>query len=365
MNNRICEGCGSLLQSKKSSLPGYIPPQTMTKETLLCQRCFRIRHYGEVTKVEQDPELYTRILDGIGDTRGLVVLVVDLFDFSGSWIPGLHRRIGENPLLVVGNKLDLFPRSTRQGRLREWVRSSTKEMGFDPVDVIVCSAAKGWQVDRVMEAIEKYRRGQDVYIVGTTNVGKSTLINRMIHDAGGDLPTITTSPYPGTTLDVIQIPLEDGRTMTDTPGIVRKDRLIEWVTPKDLRAITPRDTLRPKVYQLQAGQTLFFGGFARLDFVKGDRQSFVCYLANNLRIHRTKLEQADPLWEKHRGGLLSPPKDWQQLPPWKRHVFHLDGQEKKDLVVAGLGWVAGGMARGEVVLWAPEGIDVGLRDAII
>ena len=31
-----------------------------------------------------------------------------------------------------------------------------------------------------MEMIEKYRKGRDVYIVGCTNVGKSTLVNRII-----------------------------------------------------------------------------------------------------------------------------------------------------------------------------------------
>ena len=365
MGNRTCEGCGSQLQMDDPSRPGYLPPKAFSKETMLCQRCFRIRHYGDVTPVAHDPEVYARILDDVGEAEGLVVLVVDLFDFSGSWIPGLHRRIGRNPLLLVANKLDLFPASTRKGRLREWVRRSSREMGIEPVDVLLCSAAKGWQIDQVMASIERHRRGQDVYIIGTTNVGKSTLVNRIIQDAGGGGGRITTSPYPGTTLDRIQIPLDDGRAIIDTPGIVRKDRLIEWVSPKDLRAISPKVTLRPKVYQLNEKQTLFFGGFARFDFVQGPRQSFVFYVANELSLHRTKLEKADAVWASHRGGLLSPPEDWSQLPKWKRHVFHFSGQQKEDLVVAGLGWVTGGTERAEVILWAPEGIQIELRPAVI
>ena len=56
-------------------------------------------------------------------------------------------------------------------------------------------------------AIEEYREGKDVYIVGCTNVGKSTFINRIIKEVTGEGDVITTSHFPGTTLDMIEIPL--------------------------------------------------------------------------------------------------------------------------------------------------------------
>jgi 30S ribosome assembly GTPase len=297
-------------------------------------------------------------------TDSLVVLVVDLFDFAGSWIPGLHRRIGRNPLLLIANKIDLFPKATNWGRLKEWVAHSTKEMGVRPVDVVLCSAAKGWKMNEALEAIEYHRQGRDVYIVGTTNVGKSTFINRLLAEAGKNV-MITTSPYPGTTLDAIRIPLSDGKAIIDTPGIVRKDRVSEWVDPKELKIVVPAATLRPKVYQLNDRQTLFFGGFARFDYVRGVKQSFVCYMSNRLYIHRTKLEQADQILAKHRGQLLSPPRDPSMLPLFKKHVISLPGGEKQDVVISGLGWVAGGKEKAVIEVWAPEGILVSTRPAII
>lgn len=361
-----CEGCGVVIQTEDPARKGYVPPSTLERENILCQRCFRIRNYGEMESIQQNPDDYLRILGEIAQTDSLVVQVIDLFDFTGSWISGIHRHIGNNRLLLLANKIDLFPRTTKWGRLREWVLQSANEYGVHPVDVIFCSAAKGERIDQAVSSIDRYRQGRDVYIVGTTNVGKSTFINRLIRDLGGiNEDVITTSPYPGTTLDVIRIPLDDGKAIIDTPGIVRKDRLSEWVDPKELKVVVPQATLKPKVYQLNERQTLFIGGLARFDFISGSRQSFVCYFSNRLYLHRTKQEQADHFQEKQRGGLLVPPADPNRLPTWKKHVFHLDGKEKQDIVISGLGWITCGQERAKIEVWVPQGIQVLTRTAVI
>src|SRR5690606_2806779 len=170
-------------------------------------------------------------------------------------------------------------------------------------------------LDEVVEAIDKQRQGRDVYVVGTANVGKSTLINRLLKEFGDGEESITTSPYPGTTLDTIHIPLDDGKEIVDMPGILRRDRMSEWVDPKELKTIIPDQEIKPKVYQLNEGQTLFVGGLARMDYIEGKRQAFVCSVANSLYIHRTKFEKAEEIWVKLRGGLLIPPEEPDSLPP--------------------------------------------------
>ncbi|OYD07851.1 ribosome biogenesis GTPase YqeH [Paludifilum halophilum] len=360
-----CEGCGVTLQTVDPDKPGYVPASALERENVICRRCFRIRHYNEIATVEHDSDAYLSLLAEIAKTKALVVQVVDLFDIAGSWIPGIHRHIGGNPLLILANKVDLFPQSVKRQRLKEWVDRMAKELGVKPVDVVLTSAAKGFRLREVADAIERYRDGEDVFIVGTANVGKSTLINRLVQRFGAGDDAVTTSPYPGTTLDAISIPLEGGQRIVDMPGIIRKDRISEWIPPRELSAAIPDSEVKPKVYQLNEGQTLFFGGLARFDFVTGPKQPFVCYAANSLYIHRTKREKADEMWERHRGGLLSPPSDPSLLPPMKRHTFHLKGETKQDLVVSGLGWVTTGSQKSIVDVWAPEGVQVHLRPAII
>lgn len=362
---RSCIGCGIKLQTTNSKGIGYVPKQALERENIMCQRCFRIRHYGDLESVELDPHIYLNMVDQIATRESLVVQIVDLFDFNGSWIPGLIRRIGNNPLLLIGNKLDLFPKETNWARLKDWVSRSVKEWGMKPVKVVLCSAAKGLKMPEVMEAIESHRQGRDVFIVGTTNAGKSTFVNRLLLEEGGAANQITTSPYPGTTLDMIRIPLEDGKAIYDTPGIVRKDRISEWLEAKELKEVIPQSTLRPRVYQLNERQTLFFGGLIRMDYIQGSRQSFVCYVSNRLYMHRTKWEHADAFAKKHRGDLLSPPKNPEKIPPWEKHVIPLSGKEKQDIVISGLGWIATGKEKGRVEIWAPKGIEVSLRPSII
>lgn len=71
----------------------------------------------------------------------------------------------------------------------------------------------------MIEKIEKLRRGRDVYVVGVTNVGKSTLINAIIKEITGEKDIITTSRFLELTLDKIEIPIDDGSYIFDTPGL--------------------------------------------------------------------------------------------------------------------------------------------------
>lgn len=362
---RYCTGCGVPIQTENPKRSGYVPEKALDREHLVCMRCYRIRHYNEVRETELTADDYRAVLQQISDIDVLVVQVVDIIDLEGSWLRGMPRYIGKNSLLLVANKVDLLPKSTNLEKLEKWLRHSLKEWGVKPVDVVLCSVKKDINLDTVVEKMERYRDGRDVYIVGATNVGKSSLINRLLHNYGdGDGDEITTSFYPGTTLSTIHIPLEDDREIVDTPGIVNKDRLSEHVSSVDLRVIVPQQELRPKVYQLNAGQTLFFAGLARIDFKRGPRQPFVCYMAKDLYIHRTKTERADDLYAEHVGELLSPPSEKGELPPFFKRSYHIKG-EKTDVVIAGLGWVTCRGDAADLDVYAPKGVAVSLRPAII
>jgi 30S ribosome assembly GTPase len=338
-----------------------MPEVVKTKENIYCQRCYRIRHYNELDPVIQDSDSYLKILGQIASTNSLVVQIIDLFDVAGSWIPGIHRHIGNNQLLIFGNKIDLFPQSVKVGKLKEWVQGYAKELGVRALDVVIGSAAKQDRLTEVRQAIERYRKGRDVYIVGVTNVGKSTFLNYLL-----EKPIITTSPYPGTTLDVIHIPLDDERHIVDTPGIVKENRLSEWISPPDLGKVMPKSRLNPKTYQLNSGQTIFLAGLARFDYVEGDRQAFTCYCSNQLYLHRTKREQADAFYDKHVGGMLQPPSELGKIPPFTKHQMVLKGKVRQDVVISGLGWIACGKERGIIIdVFAPKGIEVTLRNSII
>ncbi len=369
MEELKCIGCGATIQTTDPKEIGYTPKSSiekMDRQLIYCQRCFKLKHYNEVQDVSLTSDDFLKILQKVGESDALVINIVDIFDFSGSMVAGISRHINGNDILLVGNKVDLLPKSVNKTKLNHWMRRSLKEMGLKPLDVALVSAAKGLGIDELMKMIEKYRKGRDVYIVGCTNVGKSTLVNRIIKRFTEEREDIiTTSHFPGTTLDIIEIPLDEKTAIIDTPGIINEHQLAHYVSPKVLKEMTPKKEIKAGVYQLNDQQTLFIGGLARMDFVKGERTSFITHFSNALHIHRTKLEKADHLWQTQAGNVLKPiVENAEGIAPMEKHVYHI-GNEKTDLVISGLGWITLMGAGQEIVIQAPKGVGVLVRPSLI
>ncbi|MBU8879469.1 ribosome biogenesis GTPase YqeH [Bacillus sp. FJAT-29790] len=361
-----CIGCGVKIQTEDPATLGYAPKSALEKETIICQRCFRLKNYNEVQDVNLTDDDFLKILNEIGKSDALIVKIVDIFDFNGSWLPGLHRFVGNNKILLVGNKVDLLPKSVKPNKLINWMKQEAKGLGLKPEEVFLVSAAKGQFINEVAEAIDEYREGKDVYVVGCTNVGKSTFINRILKEVTGEGDVITTSHFPGTTLDIIEIPLSDGKALVDTPGIINHHQMAHFVDKRDLKVITPKKEIKPKVFQLNEGQTLYFGGLARFDYLTGGRRSFVCHFSNELNIHRTKLEKADELYENHAGELLTPPRKEQMetFPELVKHEFSIK-EGKTDIVFSGLGWITVNEPGAKVAAYVPRGVHALVRKSLI
>ena len=383
MEDLYCIGCGAKIQTEDKNALGFLPAGALKKkiaerdqmeavqagdegseasiktEDLYCQRCFRLRHYNEIAPTSLTDADFLRLLKEIGQHDALIVNVVDIFDFNGSLIPNLHKLTGGNDLLMVANKRDVLPKSLKVGKLTAWLRELAASRSLKPKDILVTSAQNKDDVAELMEAIEYYRRGRDVYVVGVTNVGKSTLINAIIKSASGSEDVITTSRFPGTTLDKIEIPLDEDSALIDTPGIIHRGQMAHYLEPEDLKYVSPRKEIKPKTYQLNPEQTLFFGGLARFDFISGERQGMTAYFDNEINVHRTKLEGATEFYEKHKGELLAPALVGAKL---VRREFKIT--DKSDIVFSGLGWVRVPQ-KAVVAAWVPEGVDVVVRKALI
>lgn len=362
-----CIGCGTKIQTTNKDQLGYTPQSALDKGLekgeVYCQRCFRLRHYNEIAPVLLTDDDFLRLLSQIRDDDALIVYVVDMFDFNGSMIPGIHRFVGDNPVLLVGNKEDIFPKSLKRNKMKEWLKQQANLQGIRPVDVLLTSAKNLDEIEILLNTIEKYRKNRNAYVVGVTNVGKSTLINQIIRINNGTQNLITTSRFPGTTLDKIEIPFEDGKMLIDTPGIVHEDQMAHVLTGKDLKYVSPQKTIKPKTFQLDDQQTLFFGGLGRFDYLSG-HGAVSTYFENNLMIHRTKLSNAENFYTKHVGELLTPPdkEGLKNLPELQRHEFHLN--EKSDVVIEGLGWLTV-PSHSTIAIWAPKGISTVVRRPLV
>ena len=221
------------------------------------------------------------------------------------------------------------------------------------------------EIDK-QKATQRKNRGRmiRVALVGYTNVGKSTLINQLLAHYGGEGQIITTSNHPGTTLDMIHIPLTPEHAIIDTPGIIHRTQLAHYLSREAMRKLLPSKPFKPMTFQLNAGQTIFLAGVGRVDFEKGERTSFTYYVSKDCYLHRTKLDKADAFYAQHKGGLLSPPSEDEATDFPDLVAKELTLSQDQDVAISGLGWFSVNRPV-RVTVWVPKGVAVTVRDAII
>lgn len=271
-----CLGCGVKLQDKDDTSCGYV--SSMDKD--LCTRCFKIKHYNEYKRVSFNNSDYLKIINGINGSNDLVILVVSLFGMGDLLkLRGLIKR--KNVLLLLSKK-DIFPKSIKDSKLISYV----KKLNLDLLDVIVISSVKDYNIDKVYSAIMNYKNSDKVYIVGITNSGKSTLINKLIARYSLSCEEVTCSMYPNTTLDNIYIKLNDELTLVDTPGLFNEKSIVNYLNVEELKKVSLKNRIKPRIYQLSRPESFIINDMVRVDYLSNTRSSLIFYLSNEAKIVR-------------------------------------------------------------------------------
>ena len=347
-----CKGCGAILQIDHPDQLGYTPK----KDSEYCQRCFRLIHYDDLQISMKTGIPADEVIQKIENMDALILWIVDMFDFEASMIRGLNRKFTEKDILLIGTKKDLLPQSLGEDKLAQFVFKRLKEYGLSVQELMFTSRNSKASLEDVYDAIDEHAHGRDIVVMGRANVGKSTLLNRLI---GEDV--LTASKYPGTTLDFHSID-HRGYHFIDTPGIEIEKTMLLYVDEKDLKTVLPLKPIKPKVYQLKDDQSFAVGGLARLDILEADKASAVFYVSNELPLHRSKLEKADEQWQKHYGELYQPVASESEFVTYHTKK---DEEEAIDVVVHGLGWFTlHGKIKGAEV-HVPKGVDVTFRKAMM
>lgn len=367
-----CKGCGALIQHEDHTLPGYVAEKVLASndpKNVICQRCYRIRHYSDIITTTLTNDEYLNIINKIAREDALIVKIVDIFDFTGSFVPAIKRLTGNEDVILVGNKMDLLPKNVKPDKILAWLKVMLAKEGFTVLDSILISAKYGNNFDDLMSLILKHKGNRNVYLVGSTNVGKSRIINQILKRyLGYPSDVVTVSSSPGTTIGIVGFPLLDGTMIYDTPGVINKHQYTHYLTRPSYKMTVPKKEIKPLVFQLAEGQSLFFGGLARIDIINGetgDKINVVTYFANTLNIHRTKTSRADEIYETKLYSLLTPPFSPEEaVPKWVFHEFRIRDNLKYDIVFSGLGFLTL-RAPFYIKAYAPFVVGVYARPAII
>ena len=276
-NEKRCEGCGVALQDQNVLQEGY----TTNLENNLCQRCFRMKNYGEYQVVTKSNDEYIEILKEVGKTKDLVIYVTDLLNIEKNI--NQIRAIIPNKMILVLNKMDVLPKSVKEEKLKKYLMNDD-DNSFE--EIIVISTEKNYNIDYLLKRIKFYQTSRNVYVVGHTNAGKSSLINKLIKNYSDKTQELTMSPLPSTTLNMVNIEINDYLTLIDTPGLVDVGSILNHVSAEMVKKISAKKEIKPRTYQLRKNQSIIIEDLVRIDYVEGERNSFTLFISNDLKVRR-------------------------------------------------------------------------------
>ncbi|HBP12931.1 MAG TPA: hypothetical protein DD613_02555 [Firmicutes bacterium] len=275
--NKVCIGCGSKLQTLDKNKEGYINPKVYEKATL-CERCFKIKYYGEAY-VTDNPKDKTSLIKMINDSKKSVVYLVDTLTISKETLSVIDSL--SNKVYLVLTKKDLLPKSVKNSKLKEYISNLTLIK-----DVFVISALKNNGVTEVYNELIKNNE-KSVYVIGYTSSGKSTFINKLL-TLNGKSGNITTSSLPNTTLECINIKLNDKLTLIDTPGFVSENSSYNFIDVDIYKKLLPKSVIKPKVYTIKKDFMIILGDILRIENNSNEDVNLVFYFKNEIKLNKMR-----------------------------------------------------------------------------
>lgn len=334
-NKKYCKGCGILLQDQNLLQEGY----TTSLENDYCQRCFRLKNYGDYKVVTKSNEEYLNIIKSVGETKDLVLYITDLLNLDEDIAK--IRNLINNKMILVLNKRDCLPESVKDEKLIKYI----EDMNLNFEEIIVVSVKNNLNIDYLFRKIKYFQTSRNVYIIGHTNAGKSSLINKLIETYSENGQELTVSPLPSTTLNMIKIDINKYLTLIDTPGLVSSDSILNRVDVSMIKKMSPKKEIKPRTYQLKKGQSIVIEDLIRIDYIEGNKNSFTLFISNDLKVKRLfNIINNDNLKDK------------------SKITYNVKYNE--DLVISGMGFIKI-VNKGTIDIYIDSGVKTYLRKSLI
>ncbi len=261
--NKICYGCGATLQSLDKEKEGFIIEKKL-EEGIYCERCFKMIHYGE-KKSSLTPKKTEDIIKTINKNAKCVFFIIDFINIFDEVID-LYKKIKVSKTLII-SKSDIIPKNVSFNQIRNYLKVT-----YDVKEPIIFTSKKSNLNTLYKNLYEK----KEVYFLGLTNAGKSTLINAILDRENSSMNRLTTSYKENTTQDFLRIKLPF-ITLIDSPGFKIDNFEVDKTSNID-------DEIKPITYQNKLVCTYNIGNFIKFK-IEG-KTSLIFYFSKHLKIER-------------------------------------------------------------------------------
>ena len=258
--NKVCFGCGSIQQSDNELNPGYIPENKLESANY-CKRCFRLTHYGEISNNELEKSTKS-ILDNVNKDSSFKIYIIDFLNINNNTM-NIFNKIKGNKLLLI-SKVDLLGNSISVDRVVE----NIKNIYDIKCDIRTISTVKEYGVNSLVKYLSN-KHINKCYLLGPTNSGKSTLINKLMEIYNPKLNKLTISNKRNTTLEFIRIKLNDDLTLIDSPGFLISDYGIKSKY---------KNIIKPITFNMKENEILFIDKF----YMKFDNATSITIYVNEV-----------------------------------------------------------------------------------
>ena len=219
--NKICLGCGKILQNANENNWGYTP----NLKNNYCKRCFRLKNYGEKKEDMIDEK---SIIKKVNKGIGIAFFLIDFLNINQETI-NLFKEIKLTKVLVI-SKSDTLRKEMKLEKIKKWLKKVYKIE--EPI--LFINHKENLTSNNIFKIMDE-KKCKIAYIMGITNAGKSTFINKILKKYGIK-KEILASNKPNTTLDFIKIKIGD-YIIYDTPGFSYQNENLNIIT-KELKPIT-------------------------------------------------------------------------------------------------------------------------------
>lgn len=285
-----CKGCGIELQTNDENKLGYV----LDINQDYCKRCFRLIHYNDISNLKLNAITNDDVFDIYEQYKdSLFVIVVDALDTLIINDDKFLDTFKDKRLFIIINKIDTLPKNVKDEKIDElYVNLLSKLNNKNILGVMLSQKNDPMFNDTFFEAINELDFN-NIVVCGRANAGKSTIINKILKEN-----ILTTSVYPGTTINTNEIDI-DKYHFIDTPGIVDEENITTYIDNEKLNKVLITKTIKPQVFQFYEAQSYFVEGLIRIDCLPVKRASIIFYTNNELKIHRSKYENADRYFENN------------------------------------------------------------------